>query len=213
MVDRSDTVWGTLEERSPTLFLVAGGLLVVYAAFNGVEAFTDVAVPANVFESGYVAGFLGLLGLYPALATERSLWASCGAVAGAVGFLGVVLVSLRSFGHLAGLLPEYPPGWSVVIVLVLVGFVGGFLAFGVAVLRSNVYSNLVGLALLAPGVIVVLMLLHMAAGLERPASVFVVSAGQAMAHLAIGSTLRQESSQPEGDESTGAADRPRATDD
>lgn len=204
--------WG-IGAWSPRLFLVAGGLLVFYGAFNGLEAFTDVAVPANVFETGYVFGFLGLLGLYPTLADEEPRLALVGAVAGAMGLVGVVLVSLRSFGHLAGLGPRYPAGWGLVVALLLIGFVGGFLAIGVAALRSAAYPRRVGLAVLLPGVIVVVMLLHMAAGLDRPATVFVISSGQAMAHLAIGATLRQQAADPGDDEHSDEAVGQVATDD
>lgn len=209
----NNTRWKKLEERSSTLFLAAGVVLVFYGAFNGIEAFTDVAVPTNIFESGYVFGFLGLLGLYPALAEKQPLLARAGLVAGAVGLLGVVLVSLRSFGHLVGLVPEYPAGWWAIIILLLIGFIVGFISVGLAVLRSDAYSRTAGLVLLTPGVIVVVMLIHIAAGLNRPATAFVISSGQAMAHLAIGATLHQESSRPEQAEQ---ADEPAtrvATDD
>lgn len=211
-MDDGYTRLDVLEERSPSLFLVGGAVLVFYGACNGIEAFTDVAVPANIFESGYVFAFLGLLGLYPTLADEGHRLARAGAGAATVGLVGVSLVSLRSFGHLAGLVSEYPAGWSAIILLVLVGFIGGYLALGLVALRSEAYSTTVGLVLTAPGVIVVLMLLHIAAGLDSSASVFVVSSGQAMAHLAIGETLRRQSSRPE-EESTEKITPSVATDD
>lgn len=205
--------WAGLERRSPALFLAGGALLVVYGTLNGIEAFTATAVPANVFETGYVVAFLGLLGLYPSLRADEPRLARVGAGAAGVGLLGVGLVSLRSIGHLAGLVPEYPAGWWAVVVLLLVGFVGGYLAFGLAALRADGHATTVGLVLLLPGLIVVLMVLHIAAGLDSPATVFVVSSGQAMAHLAIGETLRQQSSRPDGDESAEGVTPPVATDD
>lgn len=212
-MENGNTPMGMLEGRSWGLFLLAGSVLVFYGALTGVEAFTDMPVPANIFEAGYVLGFLGLLGLYPTLSEEQPLLARLGVVAAVVGLVGVVLVSLRSFGHLAGVLPEYPAGWSVIIPLVVVGFVVGFLSFGLAALRSDIYPRTVGLAVLAPGVIVVAMLLHMAVGWDRPASAFVISSGQAMAHLAIGATLRQQSRQPEGDDQPDNVAAQVATDD
>jgi hypothetical protein len=53
------------------LFLVAGVLLIGYAALNGVGAFTDMTAYPVLFQFGYLIGFLGLLGVCHALA-DRS---------------------------------------------------------------------------------------------------------------------------------------------
>lgn len=84
--------------------------------------------------------------------------------------------------------------------MALVGFVLGYLAFGATSLRSDVYSRTIGLVLLVPGIIVVLMLAHIAVGLDSPETAFVISAGQAMAHLAIGATLRAEAESADSEE-------------
>jgi hypothetical protein len=46
---------------------------------------------------------------------------------------------------------------------------------------------------LVPGIIIVLMFATMFTGLVSDVTIFVVSAGQGLTHLAIGSTLRAES--------------------
>lgn len=51
--------------------------------------------------------------------------------------------------------------------LAIVGFIGGYLAFGLAALRSDAHSAIVGLVLSVLGVIIVLMVLQLAAGLGR----------------------------------------------
>ncbi len=186
-----------LETRTGSLFLLAGAVLVVYGAANGAVTFTDVAVRTSVLWFGYIFSFLGLLGLYPTLAKERPMLARVGAGTAVVGLLGVTLVSLLSLGQLVGSVAEPMPGALGIWVLALVGFIGGYLSTGLAALRSEAHSATVGFALLAPGIIIVLMLVHMAAGLEQPTSVFVVSSGQAMAHLAIGATLHHQASQPD----------------
>jgi hypothetical protein len=192
--------WNILEERSSSLFLVAGIILVVYGVANGIVTYTDVAVETSVLWFAYLFSFLGLLGLYPTLMVERPRLARVGAGAAVVGLLGVTLVSLMSAGQLAGIVSSPMPGLMAIWFLALVGFIGGYLAFGLAALRSDTYSTIDGLVLSVPGVIIVVMLLHLVAGLEQPWSVFVVSSGQAMAHLAIGATLRQQVSQPESEE-------------
>jgi hypothetical protein len=182
------------------LYLLAGGVLVVYATLNGLEAFTAAAFEQKVFEAGYIAGFLGLLGLYPRVADRRPWLARVGAVTAVFGLIAFSAFTAQNVAELAGLASGDIPGWTLFTVMAASGFVVGYLAFGVAVLRSKAYSRLVGVFLLVPGVIIVLMLLHIAAGLASPGTVFVVSAGQAMAHLAIGATLRAEAEGVEGED-------------
>jgi hypothetical protein len=195
--------WNLLERWSPTLFLMAGGVLVIYATFNGLLAFTDMVPEQHGLEVGYVPGFLGLLGLYPTLA-DRSPWlARVGVVAAVCGIVSITFISASDLAQLAGVTADRLPGFGVARFLPLVGFILGYLSFGAASLRSGVYSPSVGLVLLIPGVIVVLMLAHIAAGFASDLTAFVISAGEAMAHLAIGATLR---TQPGGD-----ADEPATT--
>lgn len=196
------TWWGVLEERSSSLFLVAGVILVGYGAANGVVMVTDMVVVTSVLWFGYIFSFLGLLGLFPTLVMERPWLARVGAGTAVVGLLGVTLVSLLSAGQLAGVVSSPMPGLMPIWSLALVGFIGGYLAFGLAAIRSDEHSTTLGLVLTVPGVIVVVMLLHLVAGIEQPWSVFVVSSGQALAHLAIGATLHQQAAQPDSDEQT-----------
>lgn len=184
-----------LERWSSTLFLAAGGLLLVYAALNGLSAFADVSTIQRGFQLGYVLGFLGLLGLYPSL-VDRSRWLTrSGAVAATFGIVGISSITTIELIQLAGSTSRSRPFWSIVVFLTLVGFVLGYLFFGVAVLRSGRYSKAIGLVLLIPGSIVVLMIAHIAAGYASDVTAFVISAGEAMAHLAIGATLRTMSDQ------------------
>lgn len=195
-----------LEGHSGVLFLAAGMLLTGYAALNGVEAFTAATVEPNLFEFGYVLGFLGLLGLYPRL-VDRQPWLA--RVGGGAAVSGAVAITAFNVGHLAeiaGVVSEGLPGMSVFIAMALIGFVFGYLATGTAVLRSNVYPRLYGLVLLVPGGVVVLMLVHIAAGFDSLETAFVISAGQAMTHLAIGATLRAEAEATDGDEVDAEAD-------
>lgn len=181
--------WGMLERWSPRLFLAAGGILVMYAAGNGLEAFTDMTLTQKGLESGYVLGFLGLLGLYPAL-REHSPWLSrIGAAAAVSGFVAFSAFTINRVAGMLGLTSGDPPGWALFVVLAATGFIVGYLAFGVAILRTGTASRFLGFVLLVPAIIIVLMFAHIALGLDSPVTVFVVSAGQAMAHIAIGSSL------------------------
>jgi hypothetical protein len=197
--------WTSLEEHSPTLFLAAGTLLVGYAALNGLAAFTDAAVEPNLFQFGYLLGFLGLLGLYPRLADRRPWLARAGAGFAAIGVVAFAAFTALDLAALAGGPSEgQPPG--PLVFMAVGGFVGGYLASGAAALGSDDRSRTVGLALLVPGLIVVLMLAHIAAGLDSPGTAFVISAGQAMAHLAIGQTLRTDAESADREEAETPAD-------
>jgi len=192
-----------LERQSPTLFTVCGGMLVVYAAFNVLGPLTNVVPEGHGLEAAYVLGFLGLLGLYPSVA-RRSPWlARFGAAAAGCGIVAVAYVSVNDWVQLAGVTAGNLPGWSVLRLLPLVGFVVGYLSFGAASLRSGAHSRQLGLLLLVPGLIVVLMLVSIVTGhpvIPRLGTVFVVSAGEAMAHLAIGTTLRNDAAAAEDPE-------------
>lgn len=77
--------------------------------------------------------------------------------------------------------------------LPLVGFILGYFSFSIAIFRTDRYPRRIGFVLSVPEGIVVLMLVHIAAGYASPTSAFVISAGEAMAHLAIGATLTTSS--------------------
>lgn len=193
-----------LEERTPSLFLVAGVVLVGYAALNGIWAVTGSRVEPNLFEVGYVLGFLGLVGLYPQFAGRQPWLGRIGAVAAVLGAVAIAAFNVRHVAELAGLVSEAPPE-PLFVSMTLVGFVVGYLAFGVAALRSEAYSGRSSLLISVPGFVVVLMLVHIALGWNSPSTAFVISAGQAMAHLAIGASLRAgaESAEREGEDVEG----------
>ncbi len=200
--------WGVLERRRSALFLISGCILVLYAISNGLWAFTGLMPEGHGLEIGYTLGFLGLLGLYPTLADDSPWLARVGAVAAGCGVVAILYVSANDFVHLAGITSANLPGWRVLRLLPLIGFIFGYLPLGMASLRSGAHPRSVGLLLLLPGVITILMLVSIVTGhplLDRFQTVFVVSAGEAMAHLAIGTTLRTDASPTDDmDPSTGS---------
>lgn len=200
--------WEHLERWSPTLFLAAGGILTVYAALNGVGAFTDMTLQQNGFQFGYVLGFLGLLGLYPTLA-DRSPWlARGGAVAAALGVVAFSVFTLNRLAGLLGIVSGEPPASSLFALFAATGFILGFLLLGIASLRTDVHSRTVGLVLLVPAIIIVLMFAHIILGYDSPETVFVISGGQAMAHIAIGASLHTKQNSTGQKESSTDNDQP-----
>lgn len=191
MVGVSASHFESLENWSPVLFLFAGGLVIGHAAIRGVEAFTDVAPPPDVFgPTGYLLAVLGLLGLYPALADRTPRLARTAAVVAAVPLVGWVIISASSFGEVAGVLPS--ESWvlpGVFFVVHLVTMVLTYVLFGVASLRAGVHSRTVGrLLLVPPALFVVMMAGGATVGYSAPGA-FVVGSGLALAHLSIGAVL------------------------
>lgn len=207
MLRPSSRHWNRLEARSGTFFLVAGALVAVYAGLHGLEAATDMVLEPNPFEFGYVLGFLGLLGVYPAVADESPWLARIGGGAAVLGVIGLSAFTAVHLAQLAGVLHPTQPTWFGVFGLfALTGFVVGYLSIGVATLRATDRSRMVGALLLAPGIIVVVMVVQILMGWTSQEQAFVISAGEAMAHLAIGATLRtdappneREPASPEGE--------------
>lgn len=173
--------------------------MIGYAALNGVAAVTDVAyepVENVVGPAGFALGFVGLVGLYPGLAELSPKLARIGAVSAALGAVGFSVIALGGIVQLAG---TEPPGWlTFFVLLAAIGMIVGYLTSSVASLRADDRSRTVGLLLVLPaGVFAVMVtqaVLFVQYGLFSETtmawSAVAISGGQAVAHLAIGYTLR-----------------------
>lgn len=199
MVVGNSPHWESLERWSSMAFLLAGLLLVVYATLNGIAAVTDVTretVENVVGPVGFVLGFVGLLGLSPSLADRSPKLTRAGAVFAALGAVGFSVIALQGLARLAG---GEPPTWlGVFVLLAATGMLLGFPTFGAVSVRTDVHSRTLGLLLVAPATIFAVMLsqavLFTQWGLFSETivawSAVVISTGQALAHLAIGYSLR-----------------------
>lgn len=197
-----------LERWSATLFLVAGGVLVVHAITHGLEAFAGFEYPWHhefpFGVAGMVLGFVALLGLYPKAADRMPKLARTGAVLAVLGSAGWIVTGLSIFARELG--AEPPAALEAVALPMIFGVVLGYLAFSVAGLRTDTVSRTTALVLLTPVLVMVVNLGVGLAGYGSPAGQFVVATGFAVAHLAIGATLRAE------DGSTGSTEpAPEAT--
>lgn len=173
--------------------------MIGYAALNGVAAATDVAyepVEDVVGPAGFALGFVGLVGLYPGLAERSCKLARTGAVCAALGAVGFSAIALGGLVQIAG---AEPPGWlTSFVLLAAIGMITGYLSSGVASLRVDDRSRTVGILLLLPAGVFAVMLsqavLFVRFGVFSETtmawSAVAISGGQAVAHLAIGYTLR-----------------------
>ena len=66
MAGDTTTRWNVLERWCASLFLIAGGLLVIHAITHGLEAFAGIAYPWHhefpFGVAGMTLGYVGLLG-------------------------------------------------------------------------------------------------------------------------------------------------------
>lgn len=189
----ANEVWSSLQRWSSTLFIVGGVGALIFAAREPVQFLTGTGY-GNVgflFLSGYILAFIGLLGLYPELVRQHRWMAGAGAVGACIGIVGfagsVVVIGM----DLAGMVPENPPVWFNTVPLSIIGMIVGYLAFGVASLRSDTSVRLLGLLLLVPGLLFGgSVIVDLAPGFDQGR--FLFGGGQAVGFLAIGYVLRTE---------------------
>lgn len=150
-----------LEQRSRTVFLVAGVLLLGYAVSKALYTFTDVT-PIGAFDVAYggiglLVAMAGLLSLYPSLRDSAPRLSLAGVIVTAIG----VIATLAPLGWLASAtlmnagypaIPAESPTWTAAaLLIVFVTIALGFLLFGAASLRTDVLSRTVGGLLMVPG--------------------------------------------------------------
>lgn len=181
--------WTRLERWSSSAFLAAGGLLTVYAALNGLAAFTDTAylmLEDVVGPGGFVFGFIGLLGLYPALSDRCPRLARAAALFVTLGAVGFSAITVSNIGELVGIGSGSSAAWfPVAMGMVIVGMALGYLSFGVTSLRAGVHPRLVGLLLLLPSLVFTVMAIGGATGIATATGAFLISSAQAVIHLSI----------------------------
>lgn len=198
------TWFQSLEQRSSTLFLLAGGLMVVHTAIHVLIAFTNVNYPLHhempFGVVGHVLAFVALLGLYPLLVTRTPKLARTGA---GLAVLGTVGWSVIGASTLAEYLGVTPPAWLGLIGLVtILTVILGYLAFAVAGLRTDVVTRTTALVILTP---VLVMVYNMAVALTTGGTEegqIIVAGGFALTHLAIGTALRIDDFPTRGTETT-----------
>lgn len=186
--------WNVLEQWSSTLFLVAGGLMVVHTGVHVLIAFTNTTYPLHhelpFGVGGHVLAFVALLGLYPQLVSRRPRLARVCAGLAVLGTVGWFVIGART---LAEALDVGLPAWlGVFAILTIVAVILGYLAFGVAGLRTGIVTRTTGLVLITP---VLVMVYNMAVALTTGGTQegqIIVAGGFALAHLAIGAALRSE---------------------
>lgn len=191
--------WGTFEKWSPTAFLVAGGVMVLFWALVALEVFMDVSSPqALLAMPALIATFVGFLGLVPELTDHSPLMARAGAGVLAIATVGLLVIFVwvlagRILPVATGMdVPAQPP--RLFIWLTVGGYVTTVVLFGVASLWTAVPSRSVGLLILTlVGVFAIPVVAGILwGGYPGEWMAVVVSGLQAATMLAIGYALRLE---------------------
>lgn len=192
----TNIVWRKLERWSSTVFLVAGGLLVVFATNTGARVFADSGsstVHSTLGPAGFFLGIVGLFGLYPALADRTPILARIAGIVAAIPAVGWFVITVFGIGSSAKILPGmsvvFPPVFPVLVFLTTIL---AYILFSVTSFRTGVHSRVVSLVLLAP--IVPFITLIVGTAVLGPVEwvEFVIDSGHALAYLAVGIVLRTE---------------------
>lgn len=208
MVENISSRWGQLERWSAGAFFVAGGLFVLFAGFWGAFAFTEMTSESvqNVLgPAGWTAAFIGLLGVYPRLATPDSRLPQLGATFASIGCVGGLVTTIGNLTPLAGV--GSLPSWVDALQLfLLIGIIPGFLTYALIIIRQHTGHQRLGLLFAVPAIVFALNILRVATlGSTTPRwSPFVLGATQALALLAIGFTIH--TTPPRTDEPTPSPD-------
>lgn len=192
MVTASTDRWESLERWSPILFIAGGSGVVTHAALMGIEAFTALSTPPDVFAAtGHLVALVGLLGLYPGLSERTPRLARLAVAVAAAPIAGWVVMTVSQLLVVAGVWPSLNaalPG--VFFVALLAASILTYGLFGAAALRGGRSSRTVGLLVVTPGALMAVLLLDSVVTGATALDGLVLGGGMALAMLALGVRLR-----------------------
>ena len=189
----TDTLhWNSIEDWSPTLFLVGGGLLVGHAVMLGVQAFSTLTTPPDVFgPAGHLVALVGLFGLYPTISSRTPTLARVAGGVATVAFGSWAVLTVTRLVAVSGLITSVSDVLPAVFFALMFGStILTYTLFGVSFLRVDSSSRLVGVLLLAPAVLLVVVLVASAITGVSAVEGLVIGVGLAVSMVALGYTLR-----------------------
>lgn len=157
MIGLSAGKWDQLEQWSPVAFIV-GGIGILALSVAGALDTAAIAPSPGWLHALFMLGglwfvYIGLLGLYPAIAESAPRLSLSGVVTSAIGWLALTVVLLgsvvidlttqRSFQDPGGWAPPFLVGAFVLVLI-------SSLLYGIASVRSRQPSRRIGLLLFVP---------------------------------------------------------------
>lgn len=191
-----DRVLAPLDGKSATLFLVAGGLLLVFATNTAARVFAGMGTPPihNILgPGGFFVGLLGVFSLYPRLADRSPVLGRVAAIVAGVPLVGWFVITVFGIGSTAGVLPGMSavfPGAFVIVVFLTTMLT--YVLFGLTSLWSDGHSVTVGFLLLVPAIPFLTLIVAVQVLPPVEWAEFVIDTGHALAHLALGIGLWSE---------------------
>lgn len=174
-----------LDGRSGPLYLLAGGLLLAFAAETGLRTFVGTGVPVLhdvVGPAGFWVGILGLLGLAPVLTAAGGRLVRVGAAIAVVPAVGWAVIVVWGLAETAGVVGAMAGPVVAVPIASFLGLMLAYLVTGLGTLRSDALPTHLGVMLLLPALVFVLLV-------ARLGTEFVIDLSHALVHLSIGVAL------------------------
>jgi hypothetical protein len=184
--------WRSIERWSSTLFFLGGVSMLGHAALAGVRAFTDVSTPPDAFVTvGHLLALVGLLGCYP-LVADAAPTGPRGTIAVTTMAIGSwVVMTLAQFLVVAGVVASIDAVLPAAFFpLVLASTIATYGVFGVGALRLDGSTRFVGALVLAPGMLLVVLVVVTAMGGGTARNGALVGGGLALSMLSLGYALR-----------------------
>lgn len=147
--------WGTLESYRSTAFTVAGLIflgLCVLQAFNVAQGtWNHLLLAQGSIGVAWTAIFLGTLGFHPSLSNESQWILRGGTLFALIGLITSVTLAVAMFGLYFGLFGgEYSDYMAYIAPAYLVSIPLGCGLYSAAILRSSIYSKIMGILIFLP---------------------------------------------------------------
>lgn len=169
------------------VFLLAGALMVAFAANTYLKTFVGTSYPViqyGIAPFGFLVGVVGLFGLYPTLADAAPRLARVAGAVATITTAGWVIILVSAIGRLAGVLSEPEGPLAMVPMVVIVSMIVAFALFGTTSLYTGAHAWIIGGLLLVESAMFLVLLLRVAPYL------LLIDIGHIVAYLGLAVTLR-----------------------
>lgn len=174
------------------MLLVGGTLMVGHAVTLGMQAFTNLSTPPDLFgPTGHLVALVGVLGLYPVLTDRTATLVRAASAVGALAIVSWAVMGVTRTLTVAGVVSGVSDVLPGVFFLIVFGStILTYVLFGVATLRVGDRSWVVGLLVLAPGALILAALMASIIAQVTALTGVVIGSGLSVSMLVLGYRLR-----------------------